>query len=214
MTDSTSPQARDASLAGDSRQRIIEAATTLFVREGYRATSVKAIARDVGISPPALYWHFESKQHLFLASMEHLLKSFIESVESQLTATDPPALLRQLVGAHVRWKLEQREAAGAYTMALGMRDMVHALSPKHRRSLMATQRRYLDRLRVILDSGVGDGSFEIADTRVTAFAIITLCEYVQSWYDPTGELSPEDVAERYGELVLGMVHAPSPAPAS
>lgn len=192
---------------GSSRQRIIEAATGLFVRDGYKATSLKAIAKEVGISPPALYWHFESKQDLFLASMEHLLESFVESVQASLTETEPTPLLRQFVEVHVLWKLEQREAAGAYTSALGMRDMIHTLPPKHRRSLIAKQRLHLDRLRRILEDGVARGEFRIADVRVTAFAIITLCEYVQSWYDPAGELSPQDVADRYGDLVLGMVGA-------
>lgn len=193
--------------AGGSRQRIIDAATALFIRDGYKTTSLKAIATEVGMSPPALYWHFESKQHLFLASMEHLLDTFMDSVEASLTAEDPADLLRQFVVAHAKWKLEQREAAGAYTSAIGMRDIVHTLSPKHRRSLMDKQRRHLDRLRGILQAGVDTGTFHIEDVRVTAFAVITLCEYVQSWYDPAGELSPDDVASRYGDLVLGMVRA-------
>ncbi|HET6509111.1 MAG TPA: TetR/AcrR family transcriptional regulator [Baekduia sp.] len=207
MTDVRATIVTDDDRHGDSRERIIDAATALFVRDGYRATSLKAIAEQVGMSPPALYWHFESKQHLFLASMEHLLETFMASVEARLTGATPPALLRQFVTAHAVWKLEQREAAGAYTMALGMRDIVHTLSPRHRRSLVAKQRRHLDRLRGILDAGVAGGAFVIEDIRVTAFAIITLCEHVQSWYDPTGELSPDDVAERYAELVLAMVRA-------
>jgi TetR/AcrR family transcriptional regulator, cholesterol catabolism regulator len=204
---STAPASSDGPVTGGSRERIIEAATALFVRDGYKTTSLKAIASEVGISPPALYWHFNSKQHLFLASMEHLLQSFIDSVETSLTETEPIPLLRQFVAAHVRWKLEQREAAGTYTSSLGMRDIVHSLPPAHRRSLVAKQRRHLDRLRGILDDGVASGVFQIPDVRVTAFAIITLCEYVQSWYDPTGELSPQDVADRYVDLVLGMVRA-------
>jgi AcrR family transcriptional regulator len=197
----------DDPAVSQSRQRIIEAATTLFVRDGYKATSVKAITKEVGITPPALYWHFENKQALFLASMEYLLDSFIDSVEGSLTETQPTRLLRQLVEAHVRWKLEQLEFAGAYTSAIGGRDIIHSLPVKHRQSLVAKQRRYLGRLRGILEHGIENGEFTVPDPRVTTFAIITLCEYVYSWYDPAGELSPADVADRYADLALGMVNA-------
>lgn len=177
------------------------------MRDGYKATSVKAISQEVGITPPALYWHFENKEALFLASMEHLLDSFVDSVEGSLTETQPTGLLRQLVEAHVRWKLEQLEFAGAYTSTIGVRDIVHSLPVGPRQSLVAKQRRYLGRLRGILEHGNETGEFAIADPRVTTFAIINLCEYVFSWYDPAGELSPSDVAHRYADLALGMVRA-------
>lgn len=195
---------------GASRDRILEAATQLFVQDGYKSTSVKAIAGQVGITPPALYWHFSSKQDLFLAAMEGLLDSFVLSVHDSVTAEDPTEKLRQFVKAHVLWKLEQSDASGAYTSSIGMRDLVHSLPAKHRRALVAKQRRHLNLLRGILQDGTRIGVFSVADSRITAFAIITMCEYVQSWYDPEGELSAEDVGDCFSELVLSMVNAGRP----
>lgn len=207
MSDTPSPVVDSSLQPAGSRERIIEAATALFVRDGYKATSLKTITDEVGMSPPAIYWYFKNKQQLFLASMEHLLDSFLESVEAELTAREPTPRLQQFVRAHVRWKLEQREAAGAYTSAIGMRDIVHSLPPSHRGSLIAKQRRHLQHLREILEAGLRSGAFKIENVRVTSFAIVTLCEYVQSWYDPMGELSPDDVADHYATLVLAMVSA-------
>ena len=188
-----------------SRQRIIDSATQLFVQVGYKATSMKAIAESVDISPPALYWHFSSKQDLFLASMESLLDQFVTHVENHLTSDEPLERLGQFVRAHVIWKLEQSEAAGTYTSSIGMRDLVHALPSDHRLKLIAKQRQHLGTLRAILDDGVRSGVFVISDPRVASFAIITMCEYVQSWFDPHGDMSPRDVADHYVTLVNGMV---------
>jgi TetR/AcrR family transcriptional regulator, cholesterol catabolism regulator len=190
---------------GKTRQRIIEVATSYFAQHGFQATSMKAIAAEVGISPPAIYWHFQSKQDLFLASMEYLHDAFVHSVECSLTADEPAPLLRQFVRAHVLWKLEQREAADTYTSSIGMRDLVHWLPPKHRRNLVRRQRNYLDRLRRILSDGVTVGVFEIENTRTASFAILTMCDYVQGWFDPEGDLSPEEVADHYANLVGKMV---------
>ena len=195
-----------------SRERILDAAAALFVRNGYKATSVKAIAREVGISPPALYWHFESKQEIYLASMENLLTAFIDSVTSQVTADDPVERLHQFARAHVLWQLDEREAAGAYATSVGMRDLLEGLPAKHRRALAAKQRGYLKLLRGILESGVAENLIRVEDVRVTAFAIITMCEYVHTWYDPNGKLSPVEVADLYARLVVGMVGGVVTAP--
>jgi len=195
----------------DSRQRIIDTATALFVRDGYKATSIKSIAKDVGVSPPALYWHFPSKQDLFLACMEQLLTAFIDSVVQSVDAEDPVDRLRQFTTAHVRWQLDERESAGAYATTVGMRDLVRTLPAKHRRRLVDKQRGYLNFLREILDAGVAAGAFHIEDARVTGFAIITMCEYVHTWYDPTGELAPETVGTLYADLVVAMVGGGVPA---
>lgn len=56
--------------AGDSeatRRRIVEAARVRFARDGYRATTNKLIAADVGITPAAIYHYVDSKAALYAA---------------------------------------------------------------------------------------------------------------------------------------------------
>jgi AcrR family transcriptional regulator len=53
-----------------SRQRLIEAATDLFSRQGYQNTSVDEIAAAAGISRGSIFWHFESKAGLLLAVVD------------------------------------------------------------------------------------------------------------------------------------------------
>jgi AcrR family transcriptional regulator len=191
----------------EARARVVQAATRLFVRDGFKATSMKAIADQVGISPPALYWHFASKQDLYLASMEELLGRFVQNVSEQVTGSTPTEQLRQYVSAHVMWKLEQRDEAGAYTSSLGMRDIVHGLPPDHQRILIEWQRDHLERLRGILHDGVDSGEFHMDDVKVTTFAILTMCEYVVAWYDPTARLRPSQIAKQYSDLAVAMAMA-------
>ncbi len=53
-----------------SEQKIIEAALALFVRNGYHATSISRIMREVGLTKGALYAHFRSKGELLLRIIE------------------------------------------------------------------------------------------------------------------------------------------------
>ncbi|WFE88435.1 TetR/AcrR family transcriptional regulator [Roseibium porphyridii] len=48
----------------DTRDKIVDAATKLFYREGIRAVSVDAVAAKAGVTKKTLYYHFESKDDL------------------------------------------------------------------------------------------------------------------------------------------------------
>ncbi len=60
----------DPSPPPDLRERLLRAATALFAHRGYSATSVREIAESVGCTKPALYYHFRSKEHLFLEAVQ------------------------------------------------------------------------------------------------------------------------------------------------
>lgn len=186
------------------QERLVAAATTLFVRDGYRNTSMKAIAKQAGVSPPAVYWHYSSKQELYLAAMERLLDEFVAFVSSRVDAASPGDRLRQFVEAHVTWRLRERESAGAFTAAVGSRDAFRSLSVPQRASLVAKQRNYLGLLESILSSGHAEGTFQ-KGSRVTSLAIVTMCDHVSTWYDDAGEAPPERIAQLYGDCVLQMV---------
>jgi len=83
----------------DTRQRIEEAATRLFVDRGITETSVRDITRAVGISEGALYRHFESKDDLVWQTFEQNYTSFARELES-LAAREPGA--KQKIAAMIR----------------------------------------------------------------------------------------------------------------
>ena len=67
-------QATDETLDGDTiyggrsarkRQAIMQAATALFLRDGYRNTSMDQVAADAAVSKQTVYKHFADKEHLF-----------------------------------------------------------------------------------------------------------------------------------------------------
>ena len=49
----------------DVRQRILMAATELFGRQGYSATSVREVVAHAGVTKPTLYYYFANKEALF-----------------------------------------------------------------------------------------------------------------------------------------------------
>jgi len=72
---------RDDEGSPATRDRVQRTALALFVARGYTATSLREIAQSVGVSVPALYYHFASKDELLRSVTEPLLRAgdrFIE----------------------------------------------------------------------------------------------------------------------------------------
>lgn len=65
-TETTSATARGE----QTRQAILDVATRRFADQGFRNTSVAAVAREVGVAPSAVYFHFADKEALFVAAFD------------------------------------------------------------------------------------------------------------------------------------------------
>jgi len=75
-----------------TRRAILEAAARRFARSGYRRTRIADIIRDVGISPPVFYGHFQTKRQLFIRSFNVFMEWMAGFIEGQLADETDPGL--------------------------------------------------------------------------------------------------------------------------
>jgi AcrR family transcriptional regulator len=101
-------------------REILDAAAALFYEKGFHGVGLNEIAQRVGISGPAIYRHFATKQEM-LATLYH--EAFDELLAGVGVATeDPRADLDQLMRSHVEFALKRRELTNVYsreTTAIG-----------------------------------------------------------------------------------------------
>ncbi|MDX2058158.1 MAG: TetR/AcrR family transcriptional regulator [Gemmatimonadales bacterium] len=186
---------------------ILDAAVTLFAERGYEATTMQDVAARVGMTAPALYYYFDSKQALLFEVIESNLVRILARVEQAApvptTATED---LATFVRDHVRFQLESVAGARIYNaMFLGTSALFAALTPSQRSKVTALQHRFRGRLDAILGRGVATGEFRIEDRTVTAMGLIALGEFAPAWFRASGPLSAEVVADQYAALAVRMV---------
>ncbi|MGA2522312.1 MAG: TetR/AcrR family transcriptional regulator [Acidimicrobiales bacterium] len=73
-----------------TRERILDAALDLFLEKGFDKTSLREIAEKLGFTKAALYYHFESKDDIFMAlhlRLHQLAHDGIEQVTDDRIAT-------------------------------------------------------------------------------------------------------------------------------
>lgn len=71
------PQPRD-----EKRTELVEAAAALFLEHGYEKTSIGKIATAAGVAPNTIYWYFEDKDALLVATADSLLQSALTDYAS------------------------------------------------------------------------------------------------------------------------------------
>lgn len=68
----------------NTREKIIKTALELFITNSYDVTSLNDVAKKVGISKPAIYHHFNSKDELFMEVVNAFLKE-LDSIFNTMT---------------------------------------------------------------------------------------------------------------------------------
>jgi AcrR family transcriptional regulator len=79
----------------DSRDEILKAATQLFANRGFHETSMSEVAREARVSKALIFWHFKTKEELFLAVLNRLLEPyFIDFAEESRMLDERHQILR------------------------------------------------------------------------------------------------------------------------
>jgi AcrR family transcriptional regulator len=98
------------SRAQDSRDEILKAATKLFANRGFHETSMSEVARGAGVSKALIFWHFKTKEELFLAVLNRLLEPYVIDFAEEAGLLDEKAQILKLVESYL---LFVRDNAGS-----------------------------------------------------------------------------------------------------
>jgi len=127
------------------REQILSAAAELFARHGFHGVGIDEIGAAVGVSGPALYRHFRSKDAMLgemLTSISELLlaggQERRDAGDPAEPASDPADVLADLIRFHVDFALDNPALITVQERNLGN------LTDPDRRRVRALQRRYVE----------------------------------------------------------------------
>ena len=85
-----------------TREHLLEAAATVFARNGFHGSSLDEVAAAAGFTKGAVYSNFKSKEDLFVAVLDHRIQTQVGAFTSALGDFDRPAeetqpLIRDIV---------------------------------------------------------------------------------------------------------------------
>ncbi|WP_307493158.1 SACE_7040 family transcriptional regulator [Cellulomonas humilata] len=132
------PTARGRAKA-ERRDALLSSAAQLFAGRGFDGVSIEDLGSSVGVSGPAVYRHFPSKQAVLAALLVGVSEGLLAGGRAVVSSTaDDASALTQLVRFHVDFALRDPDV-----IRVQDRDLA-ALAPQDRESVRDLQRRYID----------------------------------------------------------------------
>lgn len=181
----------DSGRGADGRQRIMDAAAELFLRQGYTETSLRHIASAVGMKAGSLYYHFNSKDDLLTAILRRGITVMVDAFATAATEVRT-ASPREVIAAHVRAHLGALFEHGPYTAA---HVITFPTAPSAVRDAIVPDRDayealWTDLLTDLVDAGDMAADVEIGLSRLTLFgAMNTTIEWFDSDRSSLDELA-------------------------
>lgn len=188
-----------AAVRAGPKEAIRNCAIELFGKQGYTGTSMRDIAKAVGVLPGSLYAHIESKEALLIEIVEDGIERFVSRVAPYVSSTGPSLdRLRAMIVAHVEVVADHPERSLVVFHQwrfLGEENMPLAIE----------RRREYERCFVdVLEQGIREGTFKNdLNPRVAVLTILGALNWTPEWLSPHGRLSPAEIGEIMAGTLLG-----------
>jgi AcrR family transcriptional regulator len=185
----------------NARERqILDVALRLFSERGYRETSLKDIADVLGITRPAFYYYFRSKEDILWRIIEDLGFSLLDRARPVAERPGTPEQrLRAIVEAHVRALLRHPAAFRVYFSERS------SLDPERDARLRAGEHAYTHVIADVIREGQRAGVFRDGDAVVDALFVTGLGNSIVRWYRPDGRLGADELARHTAGAALRML---------
>jgi AcrR family transcriptional regulator len=178
------------------RQRVIDTAAGVIARRGFHATTVGDLVEATGLARGGLYHYIGSKDELLFRIFERLMDPLLDQAEAIVAGDEPPedqlrALLRAWM-AHVEAHRDHMlvfQQEWHFVVGRGGREEL--------RQARAARKRFEAILGDLLDRAVG-----APDPQLLLMAVLGMVNYAPHWFDPSGRLSAEQIADGYCDLLL------------
>jgi AcrR family transcriptional regulator len=129
---------RRSRMKAERRQQLVHAASRLFAERGFRSVSIEDLAAEAGVSGPAVYRHFTSKEALLANLLIDVSQQLLDQGARRAEGASPIESLHQLIAFHTDFALRDRDL-------IRIQDHDFAsLALEDARTVSRLQRAYLD----------------------------------------------------------------------
>jgi AcrR family transcriptional regulator len=172
------------------RRQVLTVASELFARKGFEATSIRDIATAAGLMSGSLYYHFASKEDLYIAVQDESISKIFNAVSGAIAGiADPWERLEAAAVAHAEAMLDRS----------GFRVLVTPLFPPGLdaavRDQLVAQR---DRFERMMDMVIADLPLPgDIDRRIFRRHYLGAINWIPVWCDPDGPVAPADIVRQF-----------------
>ena len=180
-----------------TRETILEAAAQVFRQKGFHGASMQDIAEAVNLQKASLYHHVASKQEILLALLDRALELLLEHI-SAISNQPIPAdeKLQRMIREYLQILSENTDLSAV--LLFEHRSLERKQHARH----VPNRDKFEALWRGVLAEGVASQLFNCDDPALSARAILGILNWTITWYRPSGELTIDQIADQYSNLLL------------
>lgn len=188
----------------DRLNHILAVATTLIAQSGYERASMRAVAKEAGISLAGIYHYFDSKEKMLFLIQFRTFNSLLGNLREKLHGVEEPVeQLRVMVRAHVCYF-----AANMPALKVCSHELESLAGPAYEQTRLIRRQYYelsRDIVTRVLDVHAPDCAI---DRHVATMALFGMLNWLYRWYNPAKDRSPAGLANQIIEMFLNGVLGP------
>ncbi|MBW2050529.1 MAG: TetR family transcriptional regulator [Deltaproteobacteria bacterium] len=179
-------------------QKIIDTATEIFHKKGYRSTTLDDVSKELGITKAAIYHYVSSKENLlsiiYIQALENIFKNTYKIAGRNLP---PDMRLKLIIRNHIKSIII--ESISMFSVFFTEENQ---LPEEEFRKIQEEKKKYTRIVEEIIEEGISQGLFRKTDPKLQAFAIIGMCNWVYKWYKPGEDaFTPDQIADHFVSLL-------------
>ena len=179
------------------QESILLVAVEVFNRHGYEATSMGVLAENLGITKSAIYHHVPSKEYLLELALEQALGA-LEAILTDERAKNG--------AADARLEFVLRSAVAVLTDRLPFVTLLLRLrgNTEIERTALERRRTFDHEVAALVDQARTEGTLrDDIDARTTTRLLFGMINSIVEWFNPTGPLTPEKLADDVVKVAFG-----------
>lgn len=183
---------------GYDQGTVLRRAIELFNRQGYDATSIGDLARELGITKSAIYHHVPSKEALLTAALDEALDGLSQAIDAAADEAAGTSAYERLRTAVRQSVVVLGDHLPAVTLLLRVRGNSEV-------ELAALKRRRVidDKLAGLVQAAVDEGALraDIAPELISRL-LFGMVNSLVEWYRPDGPVPVEDLSTAIVDLAF------------
>ncbi|MCC6866421.1 MAG: TetR family transcriptional regulator [Ignavibacteria bacterium] len=178
------------------KEQIFKAAAKLFRKKGYEASTMRELAKMLGIEAASLYSHIKSKDELLeticFRMADELLRAIDEVNDLYFNAEEK---LATAIKNHIKIITGDMDSSTVF-----LRDWRRLQEPR-KSDFIKLRNKYEFGFTQILINGENENVFKAHDKKFAVLTILSAVNWVTEWYNPNGSMTPDEISEHLYKFI-------------
>jgi AcrR family transcriptional regulator len=179
------------------KNEILRSASSIIAEKGYDKTTMEEIAAQLLMTKGSMYYYFKNKEELLFECHMMIIEPSIEKIkEFKNKDMAPVEKVKNFIKDYIIFEIEEK----AMFSVAGKLDQT--FSADYLGKILVKRDEFNQIFDELIQDGIQAGVFKNVNVKMARMMLLAGMNSIQSWYNPEGEMKPEEIAEIHADYLI------------